>query len=189
MMDILKYKINASYTDHTIRVYQAYSNEIADSVLKAGKFVSPPFKFERMTWIKPSFLWMMYRSGWAQKDTNQVRILAIDLTHEGFKWALQNSCLSKKPLEMEQEEWLQVKVQSPVRIQWDPERNIFLEPLETRAIQIGLSGIAVQKYVNEWIYNITDITENALAIKKLLDADCIEETHAKLPVEKEYFLD
>ncbi|WP_422570328.1 DUF4291 family protein, partial [Erwinia billingiae] len=29
-----------------------------------------------MTWIKPSFLWMMYRSGWGMKDPGQKRILA-----------------------------------------------------------------------------------------------------------------
>ncbi len=38
----------------------------------------------RMTWIKPNFLWMMYRSGWAVKK-NQERILAIKLTKKGFE--------------------------------------------------------------------------------------------------------
>src|SRR4051812_17137799 len=37
---------------------------MAEPALSAGTFV-PPFKAGRMTWIKPSFLWMMYRSGWA----------------------------------------------------------------------------------------------------------------------------
>ena len=32
----------------------------------------------RMTWIKPNFLWMMYRSGWAEKK-GQENILAIYL--------------------------------------------------------------------------------------------------------------
>jgi len=56
-------QIRAVYEDRTIRVYQAYSAAIADTALARGTFVSPPFKMERMTWIKPSFLWMMYRSG------------------------------------------------------------------------------------------------------------------------------
>ena len=51
--------IRAVYGEHTIRVYQAYSDPIADAALAHGTFVSPPFKMERMTWIKPSFLWMM----------------------------------------------------------------------------------------------------------------------------------
>lgn len=38
----------------------------------------------RMTWIKPSFLWMMYRSGGAQKDPGQKRIFAMDIRRDGF---------------------------------------------------------------------------------------------------------
>jgi len=40
-----------------------------------------------MTWIKPSFLWMMYRSGWATKP-GQEHILATQITRDGFEWAL-----------------------------------------------------------------------------------------------------
>ena len=46
-----------------------------------------------MTWIKPSFLWMMYRSGWGTK-TDQERILAIDITREGFNTILSGVVLS-----------------------------------------------------------------------------------------------
>lgn len=75
-------QLRAFYNNDFIRVYQAYSDTIADSALAHGTFVSPPFSMTRMTWIKPSFLWMMYRSGWGKKDPNQHRILAIDLTHD-----------------------------------------------------------------------------------------------------------
>ncbi len=47
-----------------------------------------------MTWIKPSFLWMMYRCGWAAKP-GQERVLAVRITHEGFAWALTHSCGSR----------------------------------------------------------------------------------------------
>jgi hypothetical protein len=47
-----------------------------------------------MTWIKPSFGWMMYRSGWAAKP-GQERILAIEISRTGFDWALAHSCLSQ----------------------------------------------------------------------------------------------
>ena len=78
-------QIRAVYNDQTIRVYQAYSDAIANTALLNQTFVSPPFKMERMTWIKPSFLWMMYRAGWGFKDDGQNRILAIDITLEGFE--------------------------------------------------------------------------------------------------------
>src|SRR5262245_29151916 len=87
-------QIRAFYDDQVIRVYQAYSNAIADAALRQGTFVSPPFKLDRMTWIKPSFLWMMYRCGWGYKDSGQERVLAIDISRSGFEWALEHSCLS-----------------------------------------------------------------------------------------------
>src|SRR5215470_19069983 len=86
-------QIRALYTDNTITVYQAYPPEIAGCALRAGRFV-PPFKLDRMTWIKPSFLWMMYRCGWGYKDPNQERVLAIDISRSGFEWALAHSCPS-----------------------------------------------------------------------------------------------
>jgi hypothetical protein len=115
-------QIRAVYDDKTIRIYQAYSNVIADSALKHGTLVSPPFKMTRMTWIKPSFLWMMYRAGWGLKDSAQCRILAIDITREGFEWALTHSCLSHRPPGLaDNAAWLNHKNATPVRIQWDPE--------------------------------------------------------------------
>src|SRR5215831_13463338 len=77
------------YDDRTITVYQAYSPAIAAPAVAAGRFV-PPFSRDRMTWIKPSFLWMMYRSGWATK-VGQERVLAITIDREGFEWALERS--------------------------------------------------------------------------------------------------
>ena len=61
-------EIRAVYNQNTIRVYQAYSDIITDEALKLGTFGSH-FSMNRMTWIKPSFLWMMYRCGWAEKET------------------------------------------------------------------------------------------------------------------------
>lgn len=46
-----------------------------------------------------------------------------------------------------------------VRIQWDPERDLHLQPLAHRAIQIGLGGVAVDRYVDDWTVAITDTTE------------------------------
>ena len=51
-------KIRAFYTEDKIRVYQAYNEDIAREAIKRGTFGSN-FKLDRMTWIKPSFLWMM----------------------------------------------------------------------------------------------------------------------------------
>jgi len=186
-MNIPKKQIRAVYNQDTIRVYQAYSDDIANSALKSNKFISPPFKMERMTWIKPSFLWMMYRAGWGKKDNNQKRILAIDISREGFEWALEHSLLSNHASKyQDKEEWNRLKESTPVRIQWDPERNLLLEPLEYRTIQIGLSKEAVNLYVNQWVQNITEVTDLASKIHSLLDTGELKSAEALLPKELEY---
>ncbi len=182
-------QIRATYDDKTIRVYQAYSDAIADSVLEHGTFKSPPFKMERMTWIKPSFLWMMYRSGWGKKDSGQNRILAIDISREGFEWALENSLLSHQAKDYtDKEEWLKIKRATPVRIQWDPERDLHFQPLEHRAIQIGLTNEAVPLYVNEWIQDITDLTDLVTTIHALVNSGLLEKAASLLPKEHAYYL-
>lgn len=152
-------EIRAHYDDESITVYQAYSPQIAKPAVAAGKFV-PPFKIDRMTWIKPSFLWMMYRSGWATKP-GQERVLAIRMARNGFEDALAQSCLSHfdSGVHSSHDEWQRMKEESPVRVQWDPERNTDLEPLPWRAIQIGLGGSVVEDYVNRWTIAIDDITD------------------------------
>jgi hypothetical protein len=180
-------QIRALYDDNTIRVYQAYNDAIADAALEQGTLKSPPFKMERMTWIKPSFLWMMYRSGWGKKDSGQKRILAFDITREGFEWALEHSLLSHEAKNYkDKEEWLRIKKATPVRIQWDPERDLHLQPLEHRAIQIGLTNEAVPLYVNEWIQNITEVTNLASEIHSLVEDDDLEAARKLLPIETEY---
>jgi hypothetical protein len=79
-------EVRAVYDDRAITVYQAYGAAIADSALEAGRFVAP-FKRERMTWIKPSFLWMMYRCGWATKP-GQERVLAVSISRVPIEQAL-----------------------------------------------------------------------------------------------------
>lgn len=184
--EIPHHQIRAVYDATTIRVYQAYSDAIADAALEKGTFVSPPFKMERMTWIKPSFLWMMYRAGWGLKDAGQKRILAIDISREGFEWALAHGCLSHADESITKEEWEVKKNASPVRIQWDPERDLFLRPLEHRAIQIGLSKEAVNLYVNQWILSITDVTPLAHAIHTFVIDKEFEQAQVLLPAELPY---
>ena len=186
-MSIPYRQIRAVFTEKTIRIYQAYSNKIADTAIRAGTFISPPFKMERMTWIKPSFLWMMYRSGWGKK-AGQEKILAIDITREGFEWALQNSCLShfEPKIYKSDDEWLSITQNVPVRIQWDPERDIYLNKLDHRSIQVGLSGEAVRRYVNDWIVEINEITAQCNEILAALEKGKTDQAMNMLPDEKWY---
>jgi len=185
-MSIPEREIRAHFDIGFIRVYQAYSNEIADSALSNNRFVSPPFSFTRMTWIKPSFLWMMYRSGWAKKDPGQQRILAIDIAHEGFEWALAHSCVSHREPSVNEEAYKDALATNPVRVQWDPERDLHHSPLPYRTIQIGLSGEAVRRYANEWITRITDVTSTAHRVHGHVLAGNLDEAQLGLPEEWPY---
>ncbi|KAJ5463740.1 hypothetical protein N7475_008684 [Penicillium sp. IBT 31633x] len=180
--------IRAKQSPNTITVYQAYSPEIAEPALKAQTFVAP-FSRERMTWIKPSFLWMAYRSGWGTKP-RQERVLAIEITREGLEWALRHSCLSHHVPgdETALEEWRKKLRASPVRVQWDPERDLSLRPLDYRSIQIGLSGEAVGKYVDEWIVSILDVTDVMRKIDGYLKDGNIDAVEDCLPEERAYLL-
>ncbi|MEV7803642.1 DUF4291 domain-containing protein [Microbispora sp. NPDC088329] len=164
-MSIPYRQIRAAFTATTVTVYQAYDEAVAAPAVAAQRFV-PPFKRERMTWIKPSFLWMMYRCGWAAKP-GQTRVLAIEITREGFEWALGHACLSH-PENTDHAAWRQRLRDSPVRIQWDPERDPHHNPLPYRSVQIGLSGEAVARYVDQWIVAITDLTGQVHDIHRAL---------------------
>jgi hypothetical protein len=75
------------------------------------------------------------------------------------------SCLShfEPGVHVDHDDWLARKAVSPVRVQWDPERSTSLEPLPWRSLQVGLSGPAVDRYVDDWIVGLTDVTALALA--------------------------
>ncbi|MEU7524780.1 DUF4291 domain-containing protein [Saccharothrix sp. NPDC042600] len=170
----MEYKeVRADYDDRLITVYQAYNDAIADAALAAGTFV-PPFRPGRMTWIKPSFLWMMYRCGWATKP-DQERVLAVRITRDGFDQAVREAVPSSerggKP---------------DVRVQWDPERNLHLKPLDHRSIQIGLAGRASRRYVDEWIVGITDVTPLAHEVHALVRSGDLDAATARLPRERPY---
>jgi hypothetical protein len=179
-------QVRAAYTDEAITVYQAYPVEIAEAALRSGRFV-PPFRRERMTWIKPSFHWMMYRCGWATKP-GQERVLAVRLSRSGFESALAQSCLSHFDPDRypDREAWARAVKASPVRVQWDPERSLRLNPLPYRSLQVGLSGPAVDRYVDEWTIGLVDVTGTAHAVRDLLRAGDEAGASALVPDERPY---
>ena len=179
-------QIRAAHDETTITVYQAYKPGIALDAFRRGRF-SPAFSRSRMTWVKPSFLWMMYRCGWATKE-GQEHVLAIHLRRDGFEAALAQATLSHYDANVHADRaaWAAATKHSPVRIQWDPERDLHLRALNYRAIQIGLSGGAVDAYCDEWITGIDDATPLAHRIHALVREGELDEAGALLPAESPY---
>uniref|UniRef100_A0AAU2JRB4 DUF4291 domain-containing protein n=1 Tax=Streptomyces sp. NBC_00049 TaxID=2903617 RepID=A0AAU2JRB4_9ACTN len=186
MPEVPNRAIRASHTDTTVTVYQAYAPRLGEPAARDGRF-PPAWKRERMTWIKPSFLWMMYRCGWGTK-TDQETVLAIEITREGFDRALASACLShyEPGVHADQDAWKESLREAPARVQWDPERDLRLNPLPYRSLQLGLSGPASRAYADEWTLSIRDVTPLAREIHGLVRAGQDEAARALLPVETPY---
>lgn len=157
-------QILAQFDEGGIFVYQAFKAAIADEALRLGTF-GKGFNLNRMTWIKPSFGWMLYRSGYATKQ-GQERILKIKLCHAGFQTILAQAIPSSynRDLFTTKLDWERALKLSEVRYQWDPDRSLRLQRLERRAIQLGIQGSTVRNYVRDWILGIEDVTALARSI-------------------------
>lgn len=152
-------EIYAEYDKRYIRIYQAYNQSIAEEAIRLQTF-GKNFNVNRMTWIKPSFLWMMYRSNWGTKK-NQEYILAIDIKREIFDKLLSQAILtSPDAIGQNGAEWEKAFEETAVYCQWDPDRNINGNAIQRAAIQIGLKGTALREFLDNGIYRITDMTVN-----------------------------
>ncbi|WP_246844518.1 DUF4291 domain-containing protein [Hydrocoleum sp. CS-953] len=151
--------ILAQFDENSIVVYQAYKPKIGRFAALKGYF-GGEFSLSRMSWIKPNFLWIIYRSGWGTK-TGQEIILAVTIKRTAFDEILANAVDSKfiPTIYNSQEEWKETLKRSPVRLQWDPDHNPMGGRLERRAIQLGLRGETLKNYSRDWIIKIEDITE------------------------------
>jgi hypothetical protein len=181
-----KHRIRALYTASTVTVYQAYRPQIGLPAARDGRFPAA-WKRDRMTWIKPSFLWMMYRSGWGTKE-GQETVLAVEIAREGFAWALEHACLShyEPGLHPDRAAWQGQLQQSPARVQWDPERDLHLRPLPHRSLQLGLTGAAAHRYADEWTVSITDITTLARTVHHHVRDGDLAAARRFLPAERPY---
>jgi hypothetical protein len=166
--------ILAQHDDASIVVYQAYKQSIGHYAAKHGKF-GGDFSFSRMTWIKPNFLWMMYRSGWGLKPNQEVT-LAIRIRRDAFDEILSRAVPSSFDTDLypTREVWQeQVKV-SDVRLQWDPDHDPLGAKQARRAIQLGLRGQIVQHFSNEWVISITDISNFVEEQRKYLASNSLD---------------
>lgn len=151
--------ILAQYDDTSIVVYQAYRPAIGHFAARHGYF-GGEFSFTRMSWIKPNFLWMMYRNGWGRKEGQEVT-LAVRIQRAGFDELLRLAVPStyQKDQYVSEVEWKRAVELSQVRVQWDPDHDPAGASLARRAIQLGLRGEILARYAREWIVEIEDISD------------------------------
>jgi hypothetical protein len=169
-----------------ILVYQAYSPAIGEYAIAHQRFSGcAHFSLSRMTWIKPSFLWMMFRSGWATKPGQGV-VIGLWLRKTAFLEMLTHAIRSSPPRASAQtssgtnadhasrvaayDESVRVaheRAAAPAtaafgftRVQWDPDHlPRGGKHAQRKAIQIGLKQVESFGATNTAIVAVVDMRE------------------------------
>ncbi|MEM9547406.1 MAG: DUF4291 domain-containing protein [Bacteroidota bacterium] len=177
-------------TEEQILVYQAFNPAIADFAIEHQYFGGNAYSYSRMSWIKPNFLWMMYRCGWAEK-TNQERVLGIWIQKTDFDRILSQSTFSsfKPDIYEDYDTWKETLETHPVRLQWDPDHDIYGLKQNRKAIQLGIKSDLLKVFGKDMICNIIDVTDFVKQQKhyiysKQLDKLCIPEEEIYIPTEE-----
>jgi len=152
-----------------------------------------------MTWIKPNFLWMMYRSSWATAH-NQERILGIWLKLESFhellllseqtsanrvyesKEAYNKARSQEKSLPGQEKPW-----SGRVNIQWDPDHTPNGGKMARRAIQIGIKKLPWWA-TGERFERIVDMSEFVASQRKVGQGDSGDYSELYTPQELLYIV-
>lgn len=175
----------AQYDHESVTVYQAYRASIADSAVEDQRFGGGGFSFERMSWVKPNFLWMMYRSGWGEKE-GQERVLALRVRRAAFdRWlslAVHSSYVSE--VYATSADWSRAVKRSTVRLQWDPDHDPYGNPVRRRAIQLGLRGSSLREMAETELLSVRDASDLVASQRALVRAHEIESL--EIPQENVY---
>jgi hypothetical protein len=184
--------IMAQYDSEKVIVYQSYRPEIGNFAFQ-NQYFGGAFSVRRMTWVKPNFLWMMYRNGWGTKVGQEI-VLAIHLKREAFERYLNQAVYSsfQNDIYGSKEEWQAAVKSSNIRLQWDPDHDPYGNKLERRAIQIGIRNQEIVKYAKDDILEIEDISEfvkeqHRFVLNKELNKLLIPEEKSFIPINKETF--
>lgn len=151
--------ILAQHDEHSVIVYQAYRPSIGRHAIEHGRFGGPDFSFNRMSWIKPNFLWMMYRCGWGTKQGQEI-VLALRLHRAFFDDVLRRAVPSSFAASSYKtaDEWTAAVGDSDVRLQWDPDHAPSGAKVARRAIQLGLRGAALKRFASDALIEVIDMS-------------------------------
>ena len=168
------YEIRANYDNKTIVMYQAYNDAIADAAMEAQRFVAP-FSMRRMTWIKPSFRWLMHRSNWGKKS-GQTRTLAVHIYRDVWEEALSQGVLThpEPSIHGSREAWHEAFEGGA---------------LDHYSIQVGLTRHLIEEFASNWIARIEDLSPQVAKMEKMRQGKHKKHLSRHLPSERVYPLD
>lgn len=177
--------ILAQFDESSVVVYQAYQPVTGHFAASRGYF-GGEWSFNRMSWIKPNFLWMMFRSGWGTKGGQEVT-LAVRIKRDFFDRVLEQAVPSSFDADLYSGEvaWKSALTASSARLQWDPDHSPCGASLPRRAIQLGLRNEALKEYARDAIVEIEDVSDFVAQQR----ANAIPENYRRLltPKERVYF--
>jgi Domain of unknown function (DUF4291) len=175
--------VMALFDASSIVVYQAYAPAIGQYAAAHQRF-GGDFSYSRMSWIKPNFLWMMFRNGWGTK-ANQEVALAITLRRTFFDELLALAVPSSFDSSeyATHEAWQLAVKRAHVRLQWDLDHDPKGARQERRAIQLGLRGDTLRPYGTEAILRIDDISDFVAEQREVLACEPLQ---LLTPVEHPY---
>lgn len=174
----------ADFDDEGVFVYQAFKPKIVEVAVELGTF-GKGFGLDRITWIKPSLCWVLRRTKYGTKNRMQA-VARIKISHAAFKEILNQSVEThwNENLFPQQDYWQKTINKSDVIHQWDPERDIVGKRLNRQAIQIGIRGEVIKKYVSDYIIGVEDISDLVHEIGRVKKSG--SNNYPDTPVEKEY---
>jgi hypothetical protein len=177
--------ILAHSDEETLVVYQAYRPSIGRFALEHGFFGGPDFRLSRMSWIKTNFLWMMHRSGWGEKQGQEV-VLGVRIRRTFFEAWLASAVPSTFWSDRfpSQADWRKAVSRSDVRLQWDPDHDPAGAKVERRALQLGLRREALAAYAGPAIVEIIDMSGFVADQRRYRTSDRIHEL--RMPIERVY---
>jgi len=151
--------ILAQHDDQSVIVYQAYRPSTGTFAIANGRLGGPDFSFNRMSWIKPNFLWMMYRSGWGTKAGQEIT-LGLRIRRPFFESLLAQAVPSSfDPARYAHNQaWKDDVAASDVRLQWDPDHAPDGSKVDRRAIQLGLRGDALRALAERELLEVIDMS-------------------------------
>lgn len=137
-----------------IALFHAFS----PTYIKKNQLSKEDLNMNRMTWIKTSLLWTIYRSDWARKD-KQERIVEVQTNPQYLAELIKKSVKTKDP---------QANT-SEVLYQKDPDRAILGKTWNKgqdnywlsarRTMHLGIRGSELERYIDDIVpENLTDIT-------------------------------
>src|SRR5215510_1520735 len=178
--------ILAHYDADTIVVYQAYGPSIGKYAIANGTF-GGDFSYSRMSWIKPNFLWMMFRSGWGTKEGQEL-ILGLRMRRQFFDALLARAVTSSwdSSDQIAYDKWKAAVAKSDVRLQWDPDHDPHGKSLSRRAIQLGLRGAALEAFGRRELLEVVDMTNFVAEQRSHLQK---EFSQLRTPIERIYVPD